>query len=136
MISGKGGHDSYKEEALVPLSRRLRGDESTDRAAAACRATTGAQGPAQRRLLMLAPMRARVEAGESPDAVLTSLGKSLFWKDKPLVAKLLTRWDAAGVAKVAERAGKLERELMLGEAPPRESIGEELVAIARVSRRR
>lgn len=53
MISGKGGHDSYKEEALVPLSRRLRGDESTDRAAAACRATTGAQGPAQRRLLML-----------------------------------------------------------------------------------
>jgi DNA polymerase-3 subunit delta len=90
----------------------------------------------QRRLLMLAPMRARVEAGEGPDAVLTSLGKSLFWKDKPLVAKLLTRWDAAGVAKVAERAGKLERELMLGEAPPRESIGEELVAIARASRRR
>jgi DNA polymerase-3 subunit delta len=90
----------------------------------------------QRRLLMLAPMRARVEAGESPDAVLTSLGKSLFWKDKPLVSKLLTRWDAAGVAKVAERAGRLERELMLGDAPPRESLGEELVAIARAARRR
>lgn len=90
----------------------------------------------QRRLLMLAPMRARVEAGESLDAVLTSLGKSLFWKDKPLIAKLLSQWDAAGIAKVAERAGRLERELMLGEAPPREALGEEMVAIARAARRR
>jgi DNA polymerase-3 subunit delta len=31
----------------------------------------------QRRLLMLAPIRARVDAGERPDAVLASLGKSL-----------------------------------------------------------
>jgi DNA polymerase III subunit delta len=90
----------------------------------------------QRRLLMLAPMRARVEAGESPGAVLTSLGKSLFWKDKPLLARLLERWDAAGVARAAERAGRLERELMLGEAPPRESLGQELVAIGRAGRRR
>jgi len=68
MISGKGGHDSYKEEALVPLSRRLRGDESTDRAAAACRATTGAQGPAQRRLLMLL-CRWRPEALAGPASI-------------------------------------------------------------------
>src|SRR5439155_3246725 len=39
----------------------------------------------QRRLLMLAPARARVERGESVDAVMTSLGKALFWKDKPTV---------------------------------------------------
>ena len=43
----------------------------------------------QRRLLMLAPARARIERGESPDAVMTSLGRSLFWKDKPVVAKML-----------------------------------------------
>ena len=40
----------------------------------------------QRRLLMLAPLRARIERGEALDAVMTSMGKSLFWKDKPLVA--------------------------------------------------
>ena len=91
----------------------------------------------QRRLLMLAPMRARVEAGERPDAVMASLGKSLFWKDKPLLEQLLSRWDARGLATVAERAGKLERQLMRGDAPPAaEALGEELTAIARKAARR
>ena len=40
----------------------------------------------QRRLLMLAPLRARVERGERVDAVMTSMGKTLFWKDKPLMS--------------------------------------------------
>ena len=33
-------------------------------------------------LLMLAPVRARIERGETADAVMTSMGKALFWKDK------------------------------------------------------
>ncbi|WP_310469241.1 DNA polymerase III subunit delta [Sphingomonas sp.] len=90
----------------------------------------------QRRLLMLAPMRARVESGERPDAVMTSLGKSLFWKDKPLLTRLLASWDAKGLATVAERAGKLERDLMLTPAPVTAALGEELTAIARAARRR
>src|SRR5687767_7250018 len=91
----------------------------------------------QRRLLMLAPMRARVEAGERSSAVMTSLGKSLFWKDKPLLEKLLVTWDAHGLETVSERAGKLERQLMRGDAPPQaEALGEELVAIARRASRR
>jgi DNA polymerase-3 subunit delta len=91
----------------------------------------------QRRLLMLAPMRARVEAGERSGAVMTSLGKSLFWKDKPLLEKLLTTWDARGLETVSERAGKLERQLMRGDAPPpAEALGEELAAIARRAARR
>jgi DNA polymerase-3 subunit delta len=90
----------------------------------------------QRRLLMLAPARARVDRGESAEAVLTSLGKSLFWKDKPLITRLLDRWDSAGLATAAERAGRLERELMFSDAPPAEALGEELVAIARAARRR
>jgi DNA polymerase-3 subunit delta len=90
----------------------------------------------QRRLLMLAPARARVERGESAEAVMTSMGKSLFWKDKPLIAKLLDRWDSAGLATAAERAGRLERELMFSGSPPAEALGEELVAIARAARRR
>jgi DNA polymerase-3 subunit delta len=90
----------------------------------------------QRRLLMLAPARARVDRGESAEAVMTSLGKSLFWKDKPLITRLLDRWDSAGLATAAERAGRLERELMFSDAPPAEALGEELVAIARAARRR
>lgn len=91
----------------------------------------------QRRLLMLAPMRARVEAGERSSAVMTSLGKSLFWKDKPLLEKLLATWDARGLETVSERAGKLERQLMRADSPPpAEALGEELVAIARRAARR
>ena len=91
----------------------------------------------QRRLLVLAPMRARVEAGERSGAVMASLGKSLFWRDKPLLEKLLATWDARGLETIAERAGKLERQLMRGDAPPpAEALGEELTAIARRAKRR
>ena len=90
----------------------------------------------QRRLIMLAPMRARVERGESPDAVMTSLGKTLFWKDKAIVGRMLSQWDAERLAKVAERAGRLERSLMFSPAPQQEALGEELLAIAREARRR
>lgn len=91
----------------------------------------------QRRLLMLAPMRARVEAGEGSGAVMASLGKSLFWKDKPLLEKLLATWDARGLETISERAGKLERQLMRADSPPPAgALGEELTAIARRAARR
>jgi DNA polymerase-3 subunit delta len=88
----------------------------------------------QRRLLMLAPARARIERGERPDAVMASLGRSLFWKDKPVVERMLRQWSADGLATVAERAGKLEREIMFTRVPDREALGEELLAIARKAR--
>ena len=90
----------------------------------------------QRRLLMLAPARGRIERGESLDGAMTSLGNALFWKDKALVAKLLALWDAKGLATVSERAGRLERDLMFSHAPDQEALGEELLAIARAARRR
>jgi DNA polymerase-3 subunit delta len=90
----------------------------------------------QRRIHMLAPARARVERGESPDAVMTSLGKSLFWKDKAMIGRMLSSWDAERLSKVAERAGRLERGLMFSPAPEQEALGEELLAIAREARRR
>ena len=88
----------------------------------------------QRRLLFLAPARARVERGERVDAVMTSLGKALFWKDKDSVSRMLRAWTAEELARVAERAGELERELLFGEAPEREALGEELMTIARKAR--
>jgi DNA polymerase-3 subunit delta len=49
---------------------------------------------------------------------------------------MLTKWRAADLATVAERAGRLERELMFTDVPEREALGEELLAIARKARSR
>jgi len=91
----------------------------------------------QRRLLQIAPARARVEQGERTDAVMASIERSLFFKDKDLVGDLLRRWDAKGLATVAERAGRLERSLLAKGPPPgSEALAEELVAISRAAARR
>jgi len=88
----------------------------------------------QRRLLMLAPARARVERGERVDAVMTAMGRSLFFKDKAKFGRMLQKWSAGDLATVAERASTLERSLMFTPAPDREALGEELLAIARKAR--
>ena len=91
----------------------------------------------QRRLAMLAPIRARVENGERPHDAVASAGKSVFWKDKDLVTTLVTLWDSKALARVLERSGELERRLMRGDSPPAgDALEEELVAIARTARRR
>lgn len=88
----------------------------------------------QRRLVMLAPLRARVERGERVDAVLTSSGRALFWKEKGKVQRMLSKWTAENLATIAVRVGDLERILMFTSAPEREALGEELLAIARKAR--
>jgi DNA polymerase-3 subunit delta len=90
----------------------------------------------QRRLLQLAPARARIDAGERPDAVMTSLGKSLFWKDKELFAEMLRRWTSADLEQLSERTAALERQLLFSAAPEVGALGEELLAIGRAGRRR
>ncbi|MCY7398978.1 MAG: DNA polymerase III subunit delta, partial [Sphingomonas bacterium] len=90
----------------------------------------------QRRLLMLAPLRARVERGESVDGVLTSIGKALFWKDKATVHKMLSSWSAERIAGAWARVAALERQLMLSKAPEEASLAETLITLARVGQRR
>jgi DNA polymerase-3 subunit delta len=89
----------------------------------------------QRRLLMLAPLRARVEQGERIDAVMTSLGKALFWKDKPLVQRLLTTWSAARIAQAAARVAELEKQVLLSPISDEAALGQTLVTIARAAAR-
>jgi DNA polymerase-3 subunit delta len=60
----------------------------------------------------------------------------VFFKDKAIVTQMLRQWDAAGLARVAERAGELERAMMLRGIPQLEALGEELTAIARQAARR
>ncbi|HVI05350.1 MAG TPA: DNA polymerase III subunit delta [Sphingomicrobium sp.] len=88
----------------------------------------------QRRILMLAPARARIERGERLGAVMTSFGKVLFSKEKSKVERMLAKWTAADLATVGERAGRLERSLMFTKVPDQEALGEELLAIARKAR--
>jgi DNA polymerase-3 subunit delta len=91
----------------------------------------------QRRIQMLAPLRAKVDEGRRPGDVVASAGKSVFFKEKELVTRLLSMWDSQALARISERLGVLERRLMRSDSPPDvEAVGEELVAIARVARRR
>jgi hypothetical protein len=46
-------------------------------------------------------------------------------------------WDSQALARISERLGSLERQLMRSDSPPDvEAVGEELLAIARAARRR
>ena len=89
----------------------------------------------QRRILQIAPLRSRIEAGERVDGVLTSLGKALFWKDKPLMQRLLSQWSAPRLEQLGVRVAALERRLMLSPVPGGAALGEELLAIARAAKR-
>jgi len=91
----------------------------------------------QRRIQMLAPLRAKVDEGRRPADVVASAGKSVFFKEKELVTRLLSMWESQALARISERLGSLERQLMRSDSPPDvEAVGEELVAIARAARRR
>jgi DNA polymerase-3 subunit delta len=90
----------------------------------------------QRRLLMLAPVRARVEQGERAGAVMASVGRTMFFRDKQALEAMLERWSAAAIAKAVERCAILERTLIFSDAPPIAALGEELIAVALKARRR
>jgi len=89
----------------------------------------------QRRLLMLAPLRARIERGDRVGDVTTSMGKALFWRDKPLVERLLSTWSAERLAEAASRVSALERQIMLRPLADGAAIGETLVTFARAAGR-
>ena len=84
---------------------------------------------------MLAPLRARIERGERIDGVMASMGKALFWKDKPLVQQLLSTWSADRLAEAASRVSALERQLRLSPVSDEAALGETLVTIARAAGR-
>lgn len=110
--------------------------EEFDRAALSPGETVPVVRALQRRLLQIAPLRAKVERGERVDGVMASMGKALFWKDKPLIQRLLSGWNAERIALAMERAAAVERGAMLSDEPPVAALGEELLRIARVAGRR
>jgi DNA polymerase-3 subunit delta len=64
------------------------------------------------------------------------MGKALFWKDKPLIQRLLSTWSSERLAEAASRVSALERQVMLTPASDEAALGESLVTIARAAGRR
>lgn len=85
----------------------------------------------QRRLLMLIPLRARVDSGQAPGAVTSGL----FWKDRDMVAAILSSWTSERLAMLIDRVSRLERELLLGPTAGSSAVGEEMLRISRAVRR-
>lgn len=90
----------------------------------------------QRRLIQLAGLRAKVEQGQSVDAVMTSMGKALFWKDKGLMQRLLSSWTSERLAAMLERSSALEKAIIFSNEPPVAALEEELMTIARAASKR
>lgn len=88
-----------------------------------------------RRLLLLARLRAEVEQGRSPAAVMASSGKVLFWKEKDAVERQLARWRPELLAKAVSRLIEAERQVMAPGGAGIVAADAELFAIARQAAR-
>jgi DNA polymerase-3 subunit delta len=88
-----------------------------------------------RRMSLLARLRAEVEQGSTPSAVMASSGKSLFWKEKEEVGRQLGRWRADLLAKAMARLVEAERQVKASGGIGLLAADEELFAICRQAAR-
>ena len=88
-----------------------------------------------RRMSLLSRLRAQVELGSSPDAVMASQGKSLFWKEKDAVGRQLARWRSDALARSVSRLLEAERQVKAPGGLGPIAVAEELFAICRQAAR-
>jgi DNA polymerase-3 subunit delta len=88
-----------------------------------------------RRMSLLARLRAEVDQGSSPSAVMASSGKSLFWKEKDEVGRQLGRWRSDLLAKAMSRLLEAERQVKASGGIGPLAADEELFAICRQAAR-
>jgi DNA polymerase-3 subunit delta len=91
---------------------------------------------ALRRGLLLAKLRAFVEAGQRPSAVVANQGKALFWKEKDAVERQLGSWDAPTLARCLSRLTAAELEVKRSSGLGPLAAEAELLTLARQSARR
>jgi DNA polymerase III subunit delta len=65
----------------------------------------------QKRLALIAELRAEVEQGRSPGEVVDARGKAIFYKEKAGVIRDVTRWSSDQVALIATRLLQAERSV-------------------------
>jgi DNA polymerase-3 subunit delta len=88
-----------------------------------------------RRMALLARLRAEVERGSEPGAVMASAGKSIFFKEKDGVERQLRRWPAELIAKAMTRLSDAERQVKSAGALGPIAADAELFAICRQAAR-
>jgi DNA polymerase-3 subunit delta len=88
-----------------------------------------------RRMSLLARLRAEVEQGSRPAAVMASAGKSVFWKEQAGVERQLGRWRADLLAKAMSRLVEAERQVKASGGIGPLAADEELFAICRQAAR-
>jgi DNA polymerase-3 subunit delta len=88
-----------------------------------------------RRLMLLARLRAEVDAGRSVGSVMASAGKSLFYKEKDAVSAQLQRWDSRRLRTAMERMFAAEQAIKRSRSAGEVLAFNELVAIGRVAER-
>ncbi|CAN5127980.1 DNA polymerase III subunit delta [soil metagenome] len=88
-----------------------------------------------RRLLLLARLRAEVDDGKSVGHVISTSGKSLFFKEKDAVSAQLGRWDSKRLKTAAHRVFAIEQALKTSRSAGEVLATEELIAIGRAAER-
>jgi DNA polymerase III subunit delta len=88
-----------------------------------------------RRMALLARLRAEVEQGSSPSAVMASASKSLFFKEKTSVEGQLRRWRGDLIAKAMTRLADAERQVKTSGGVGPVAADAELFAICRQAAR-
>jgi DNA polymerase-3 subunit delta len=88
-----------------------------------------------RRMALLARLRAEVEQGSSPSAVMASAGKALFFKEKDSVEGQLRRWRGDLIAKAMTRLAEAERQVKASGGVGPVAADAELFAICRQAAR-
>jgi DNA polymerase-3 subunit delta len=88
-----------------------------------------------RRMSLLSRLRAQVERGSSPDAVMASQGKSLFWKEKDSIGRQLARWRPDALARSGSRLLEAGRQVKASGGLGPTAVDEELFAICRQAAR-
>jgi DNA polymerase III subunit delta len=88
-----------------------------------------------RRMSLLSRLRAQVERGNSPDAVMAAHGKSLFWKEKESISRQLSRWRSDALARSVSRLLEAERQVKASGGLGPRAVDEELFAICRQAAR-
>jgi DNA polymerase-3 subunit delta len=87
-----------------------------------------------RRLLQLAALRGEADRS-GIDAAIAGAGKSIFWKEKPIVEAELRRWGSADLTMLVERITAAQARLVESGAPGTFTASQELLTIARAAAR-
>jgi len=92
--------------------------------------------PLLRRLLLLAQMRAEIDAGVPLDRVIASSGRFLFGRNRAALSRQLGQWDSRALVTAIERTAAAERAIKRSGSIGPLAAEAELLAIGRAAARR